>query len=904
MVKTISEGQGTSRSTSGMDGAPSFPSHPLVRVIETDGTLTGLSTASFRFDGDAARLVLAFISPHLDFPAVCAALVGIIGDVPLAAVSTAGELCNAAPQPSHLYRATGESWHSVVIEAFSPALIEAVSVHAIPLHNEDIRQGTPSLSRGERLRRLASSLATVHVPFKIDCRNTLALTFIDGLSACESYLMEAIYQTGQFPCLFIGGSAGGTFEFKHTDLFDGRRALQNHAVIVFAKLAADKRYGIFKSQNFRKTDKSFIALDADPNRRIVTTVINQETFAVEPIVEAMCRILDCRPAALQERFANHTFGIELGDEIFVRSVASFDFDNGSASFYCDVNAGDQLFLLESTDFVEQTRRDYQAFMCDKPRPVAAILNDCILRRLYNEAQLWGLDGLWDCPVAGFSTFGELLGININQTLTAVFFFDVPVGQPFCDPFVDAFPIHYGRFVNYFTSCRLARVKLLNEIRGRTAGQLTDHFADMAFMSEEVAAIAMHARIERTQRDSQNRLRAITSTLFEGVLLVTSSGEIVFANRAAQQLLGMESLTERPLDSVMTLLARGEPVAFVHGPFLRVIETGESVVDNDAAFSTADGRRLAIAYAAAQLREEGKPDAAVISFRDIEALKTAQREALQASRLASVGQLAAGIAHEINTPVQYIGDNLRFIDDALAKLVGVLAAGRELAADQAVQSEAMARFEDAVKTAKLPFLLAEAPVALRESLDGVAQIARIVLSMKEFSHPGTSNKTMTNLNRALESTLTVSHTVWKEVAEVDTNFDAALPPVLCYASEMNQVFLNLIVNAAHAIAVSGKVLPGRITVTTHHRDGWVEITVADSGTGVPESIKDRIFDPFFTTRDVGKGTGQGLAICRDVVVTKHGGSLDVGGMEGEGAVFIIRLPVDGGGTRQEGSALSS
>ncbi|TAN49567.1 MAG: PAS domain S-box protein, partial [Rhodospirillales bacterium] len=742
VATTVQQGPDAPRSISAVTGATAIAPHShLVRVSETNANLDGISSDFFQFDGSGASLVLAFVSPHIDFSAVCAKLSGMVGTVPMVAVSTAGELCNAAPRSGSLYRTTGDHWDSVVIEAFGPALIAAVSVHTIPLHNDDIRHGTPRLSRGERVRRIAASLAAVQVPFKIDSRDTLALTFVDGLSACESYLMEAVYKVGQFPCLFIGGSAGGTFDFSRTEVFDGREILQNHAVITFVKLAADKRYGILKSQNFRKTDKSFVTLDADPDRRIVTTVIDQETFTVESTIAAMCRILDCRAAELQERLADHTFGIELGDEIFVRSVSSFDFDKGSVTFYCDVNAGDKLFLLESTDFVEQTRGDYQTFMCDKPPPVAAILNDCILRRLYNEPRLKGLDGLWDCPVAGFSTFGELLGININQTLTAVFFFDVPVGQSFCDPFVDRFPVHYGRFVNYFTSCRLARVKLLNEIRGQTNGQLTDHFADMGHMSEEVTAITMHARLERAQRDSQNRLLAITSTLFEGVLLVALDGDIVFANPSAQRMLGREPLAGCSLDDVMTLQTRGEPITFAHGPFRRVIETGAAAVDDDAVFATADGRRLSIAYAAAQLQEEGKPDAVVISFRDIETLKAAQREALQASRLASVGQLAAGIAHEINTPIQYIGDNLHFIDDALVKLISLAAAGRDLAA--AGPGETASRFEDAVKTAKLPFLMEEAPVAIRESLDGVAQIARIVLSMKEFSHPGTSAKTMTD-----------------------------------------------------------------------------------------------------------------------------------------------------------------
>jgi len=165
-------------------------------------------------------------------------------------------------------------------------------------------------------------------------------------------------------------------------------------------------------------------------------------------------------------------------------------------------------------------------------------------------------------------------------------------------------------------------------------------------------------------------------------------------------------------------------------------------------------------------------------------------------------------------------------------------------------------------------------------------------MKEFSHPGTRNKTMADMNRALDSTLTVSRNVWKHAAEVERDFDLSLPPILCYAGELNQVFLNLIVNAAHAVESSGKSLPGRITISTSRHGDDVVISIADTGSGVPEAIRERIFDPFFTTKEVGKGTGQGLAICRDVVMTKHGGSLELADNDGGGAVFIVRLPING------------
>ena len=268
------------------------------------------------------------------------------------------------------------------------------------------------------------------------------------------------------------------------------------------------------------------------------------------------------------------------------------------------------------------------------------------------------------------------------------------------------------------------------------------------------------------------------------------------------------------------------------------------------------------------------------------LKEAQREALHASRLASVGQLAAGIAHEINTPIQYIGDNLNFIQGAASAMIPLLSEARKLAEMTDAGHDFAGRFD----AAGLDFLLAETLPAVEQSLDGVAQVARIVQSMKEFSHPGTTQKSAVNINSALDSTLVVSRNTWKHAAELETRFDPALPLVNCHPGEMNQVFLNLIINAAHAIEDSGKPLPGTIVVETALRGDFVEISVSDSGTGIADDIRERIFDPFFTTKEVGKGTGQGLAICYDVVVTKHGGEILVGGTVGQGAVFTIRLPV--------------
>lgn len=254
------------------------------------------------------------------------------------------------------------------------------------------------------------------------------------------------------------------------------------------------------------------------------------------------------------------------------------------------------------------------------------------------------------------------------------------------------------------------------------------------------------------------------------------------------------------------------------------------------------------------------------MRERHQLTKVQQEAAHTARFIAVGQLAAGIAHEINTPAQYIGDNLQFI---------------RTVAENMAKDPACSPWQDD---------LAEVTAAISDSREGIKHISGIVTSMKEFSHPGITDRIEADINRALENALTVSQNQWKHVATLEQNFDPNLRPLLCDIGKLNQVFLNLIVNAAHAIEKSGKPYPGRIFVTTTQNQDSIEVRISDTGTGIDEALCERIFDPFFTTKEPGQGTGQGLAICQDIVVQKHGGTIDVIGNEGEGAEFVIRLPV--------------
>ncbi len=295
-------------------------------------------------------------------------------------------------------------------------------------------------------------------------------------------------------------------------------------------------------------------------------------------------------------------------------------------------------------------------------------------------------------------------------------------------------------------------------------------------------------------------------------------------------------------------------------------------------------------------EESILDGYLIHAEDVTEKKIAEGQKAHLQKMESIGQLAAGIAHEINTPTQYIGDNTHFLKDSfedLSKLLDVVKEIQKTADDSEHLSNLIKKAESIMKDIDLDFLLEEIPVSIEQSLDGIGKVSKIVKAMKEFSHPGSKDKTLVDLNRAIQNTITVSRNEWKYVADIKTEFDESLAEVPCFHDEFNQVILNIIINAAHAIGDNPNEgnTKGTITIRTIQRGKIAEIRIADTGTGIPESIIKKIFDPFFTTKEVGKGTGQGLAISYDVIVNKHGGKLLVESEPGKGTVFIIQLPLE-------------
>jgi PAS domain S-box-containing protein len=280
------------------------------------------------------------------------------------------------------------------------------------------------------------------------------------------------------------------------------------------------------------------------------------------------------------------------------------------------------------------------------------------------------------------------------------------------------------------------------------------------------------------------------------------------------------------------------------------------------------------------------------------MKERERMAIElrlAQKLESVGRLAAGIAHEINTPIQYIGDSLHFLQSATSDLQRLLThyqAAIPRLADRTSNVPPILELGDLEAATDLPFLTVEIPKAFERTLLGVEHVASIVRAMKEFAHPDATEHSAADINHAVETTLVVARNEYKYSAEVQTNL-ALLPEVICNVGELNQVFLNLIVNAAQAIRESGQdAATGRITITSERCGDQVIVSIADNGCGIAQENVEKVFDPFFTTKPVGLGTGQGLAIARSIVVEKHGGAIDVQSALGTGTRFTVRLPISG------------
>ena len=277
------------------------------------------------------------------------------------------------------------------------------------------------------------------------------------------------------------------------------------------------------------------------------------------------------------------------------------------------------------------------------------------------------------------------------------------------------------------------------------------------------------------------------------------------------------------------------------------------------------------------------------------LQLTQARLLHAQKMESVGQLAAGIAHEINTPAQFISSNIDFLEESFNDVRSLINAFEKVLhaiTCNTTIAEISREAKDLLEKLDWSYLDKEIPTAILQSKEGMRRITTIVQAMKEFSHPGSKEKSFYKLNKIIETTITVASNEWKYCAEIETHLDPDLPQVYCLADEIGQALLNILINASHAVAetVGDSTAKGKITISTRQDTDHAEVTIEDTGAGIPENIWERIFDPFFTTKSVGKGTGQGLAISHDVITKKHGGAIRFTSEAGKGTTFVLRLPI--------------
>jgi two-component system NtrC family sensor kinase len=396
----------------------------------------------------------------------------------------------------------------------------------------------------------------------------------------------------------------------------------------------------------------------------------------------------------------------------------------------------------------------------------------------------------------------------------------------------------------------------------------------------------------------NSYRTIVDQAPMGVL-VQREERIVYANRAALDCLGFSREAEL-LGRQMSEILDGDSYATLSSNFRKSGPHDDQLFMGELKLRRKAGTLIDAEIYHAGIDFEGT-DATMVDFRDITLTKKLELELRQSQKLESIGRLAAGVAHEINTPIQYIGDNAHYLAEAVGELLKILDSSRAELRELLLQTggpSAVERLDAEDEAADLDYLRTQSPRAATGIIDGVSRVSRVVGAMKSFSHPGSEDTAPMDLNKIVEDTLVIAAHELRVAADVVKDL-APLPSVRGFAADVNQALLNLVVNAAHAVADRKDAKePGVVSVRTRCEQGHIEVSVADNGCGMSEAVQARLFEPFFTTKDVGRGTGQGLVLVRAAAL-KHNGSLAFESTQGVGTRFTFRIPVDAPSSEQAG-----
>jgi len=473
--------------------------------------------ASLGIPADAGGVILAFVPPYADFRSTADRLGRLFPNARFTALSSTGALCASPNEP--VYCGAGANDYIGSLMWLPPALVAQSEAFTVPLH---AAQGGTVPERVSRIRR---ELEQVTPSMAIDAQDTFVLLFCDGLTASEGFLMRAWYESHKFPCLVVGGSAGGKLDFSGTYIHDGRQVITGSALAIFCKVPPGIRFSPFKTQNFVPTGTSWLVADADPVARNVRSVFGKDGQP-QPILQALAEHFRCDVSQVAQRLEGHTFAVSVEGEIFIRSMAGMG--NDSINFFCDLEFGDRLLLLKATDFVTTTQSEWARFLSGKPKPLAILLNDCVLRRVGNPDAVGRATFFSDLPAAGYSSFGEFLGIPINQTLSALVFF--ASDAPLQDHYISRFPVHYAAYASHYSARALSRWQALSELQGTVFAQVFDYQQATEPLLNTLPAV-------------QNALSHQSDTLQDALARIQDVGDTAKVTRQSQEQLdhGLDEL---------------------------------------------------------------------------------------------------------------------------------------------------------------------------------------------------------------------------------------------------------------------------------------------------------------------------------------------------------------------------
>jgi PAS domain S-box-containing protein len=411
-------------------------------------------------------------------------------------------------------------------------------------------------------------------------------------------------------------------------------------------------------------------------------------------------------------------------------------------------------------------------------------------------------------------------------------------------------------------------------------------------------ITEYIKIKEAIESEKEELNVTLRSIHDGVISTDSSDKIILVNASVEKMLGWGN-SELIGMSIINLfeLLKADYNAYAgknnFSTIFRMYHSNESIVSDTMEIITKEGQKKVILCGSADVSDaNGKPRGFVYVLRDITEQVKIEMQLHLSQKLESIGQLAAGIAHEINTPMQYISDNAVFIKDAFSSIKQYLDYIEETLSASTMAEPEVRKIIDKKESMDIEYLRDEIFEEISQSQSGIERVSRIVLAMKNFAHPDLKEKAYSNLNKAIEVTALISKSEWKYVADLELELDSTLALVYCNIDELNQVILNMIINAAHAIKeTTNGNNKGKITISTRSQENFADIIIADTGIGISPENLERIFDPFFTTKDVGKGTGQGLAIAHNIVVNRHKGAIYVDSVLGEGTTFTIQIPIE-------------